>query len=70
MCATDVNSLVARHAVQAVGKIALRLPARANICTDKLLSLLNLQVDYITSETVIVMTSKSKLVAQGIVWIV
>ena len=58
MYATDVNSLVARNAIQAVGRIALRLPARANFCADKLLSLLSLNVDYITSETIIVMTSK------------
>ena len=56
--ATDVNALVARHAIQAVGRIALRLPARANICVDRLLSLLTLDIDYVTSETLIVMTSE------------
>lgn len=56
--ATDVNSLVARHAIQAVGRIALRLPARANICIDKLLSLLTMEIDYVTSETLVVMTSE------------
>ncbi len=53
-----MNSLVARHAIEAVGKIALRLPARANICVDKLLSLLNLEIDYVTSEALVVMTSE------------
>lgn len=56
--ATDVNSLVARKAIQAVGRIALRLPARANSCVYKLLLLLHLNIDYITSETIAVMTSK------------
>ena len=54
-----MNSLVARNAIQAVGRIALRLPSRANFCVDKLLALLQLKVDYITSETVVVMTSES-----------
>ena len=56
--ATDVNSLVARHAIEAVGKIALKLQARANVCVDKLLSLLNLEIDYVTSQALVVMTSK------------
>ena len=53
-----MNSLVARQAIQAVGKIALRVSARANICVDKLLSLLSIEIDYVTSETIIVMTSE------------
>lgn len=55
--ATDVNALVARNAIQAIGKIALRQPTRSNICVDKLLSLLPLDIDYVISETLIVMTS-------------
>ncbi len=50
--------MVARKSIQAVGKIALRLPARANICVDKLLSLLILEIDYVTSETLVVMMSE------------
>lgn len=53
-----MNSLVARHAIQAVGRIALRLPARANMCVDKLLSLLTMEIDYVTSEALVVMTSE------------
>lgn len=53
-----MNSLVARNAIQAVGRIALRLQSRANICVDKLLSLLVLEIDYVTSETLVVMTSE------------
>lgn len=53
-----MNSLVARNAIQAIGRIALRLQSRANICVDKLLSLLVLEIDYVTSETLVVMTSE------------
>ena len=56
--ATDVNVMVARKAIQAVGCIALRLSARANTCVDKLLSLLTMDVDYITAETLVAMTSE------------
>ena len=56
--ATDVNSLVARNAIQAIGRIALRLQSRANTCVDKLVSLLVLEIDYVTSETLVVMTSE------------
>ena len=58
MYATDVNALVARNAIQAMGSIALRLPARANKCSDKLVSLLGFNIDYVTSETLVTMTSK------------
>lgn len=57
-CATDVNTPVARYAIQAVGSIALRLPTRASICVDKLLALLQLDVDYVTSETLVIMASE------------
>ena len=57
-CATDVNTPVARYAIQAVGSIALRLSSRASICVDKLLALLQLDVDYIISETLVVMASE------------
>ena len=56
--ATDVNSLVAKKAIQAIGQIALRLTVRADICVDKLLSLLGMDIDYVTSETLVSMTSK------------
>ncbi len=56
--ATDVNALVARKSIQAVGKIALRLPARANACVDRLLSLLVLNINYVTSEILVVMSSE------------
>ena len=55
---TDVNVLVARKAIQAIGCIALRLHARANTCVDKLLSLFTMEIDYVTSETLVATTSE------------
>ena len=56
--AADVNVLVARQAIQAIGQISLQLSSRANTCVDKLLSLLTMDIDYVTSETLVAMTSE------------
>ena len=56
--ATDVNVLVAGKAIQAISQIALCLSARANTCVDKLLSLLTMEIDHITSEALVAMTSE------------
>ena len=56
--ATDVNVLVARKAIQAIGKIALRVAARANTCADKLVSLLVMEIDYVTAETLVSLASE------------
>ena len=56
--ATDVNVLVARMAIQAAGKIALRVSARANTCADKLVSLLAMEIDYVTAETLVSLASE------------
>ena len=56
--ATDVDVLVARKAVGAVGRIALRLPERANICANKLVSLLSMEISYVTSEALIALASE------------
>ena len=56
--ATDVNVLVARRAIQAIGKIALRVSARANTCADKLVSLLSMEIGYVTAETLVSLASK------------
>ena len=45
-------------AIQAIGKISVRIGSQANICVDTLLALLNMEIDHITSETVTTMTSK------------
>jgi hypothetical protein len=55
--ATDVNVLVAKQAIRAIGQISLQLSTRANTCFDKLLSLLTMDIDYVTSETLVAMTN-------------
>lgn len=57
--ATDVNVLVAQKAVQAICNIALRLTGRADLCVDKLLSLFAMEMDYVTAEALVAMTSES-----------
>ena len=57
-----MNALVACHAVKAMGRIALRLPAKANLCIEALISLLNQHITYITSQIVIVMTGKYNII--------
>lgn len=59
--AADVNVLVAKQAIQAIGQISLQLSTRANTCVDKLLSLLTMEIDYVTSETLVAMTSKRSI---------
>lgn len=56
--ATDVNTIVAKKAIQAIGKIALRLPGRANACANKLLSLLATEISYVTSESLVSLASQ------------
>ena len=56
--------LVAQKAVQAICNIALRLTGRADLCVDKLLSLLAMEMDYVTAESLVAMTSES-----GVIWI-
>ena len=60
--ATDVNVFVARKAIQAIGKIALRVSARANTCADKLVSLLSMEIDYVTAETLVSLASKTSTI--------
>ena len=63
--ATDVNVLVARKAIQAMGKIALRVSARANTCADKLVSLLAMEIDYVTAETLVSLASEYSFICEG-----
>ncbi len=60
--ATDVNAQVARESIRAIGHIALKLVTRADICVDKLLSLLSMDIDYVTSETLVITTSEDALI--------
>lgn len=52
---TDVDAEMARHAIRAIAEIAVRLPTAAERIVDMLLDLLQLEVDYVRSETVVVM---------------
>lgn len=56
-CATDVNTTVAQSALRAIGAIAIQVSGQANDCVDTLLSLLALDIDHITSEIMVSMTS-------------
>ena len=51
---------MAQKAIKAIGIIALQLPPLANMCVDKLLSLLVMEIDHITSEVMVTMTSEHK----------
>ena len=51
---------MAQKAIKAIGIIALQLPSLANMCVDKLLSLLVMEIDHITSEVMVTMTSEHK----------
>ena len=56
--AADVSSSVAQQAIQAIGSIAVRVSSRANMCVDKLMTLLGMEIDHITSEVIVIMTSE------------
>ena len=53
-----MNVLVARKAIQAIARIALQLSARANTCADKLVSLLSMEIDYVTAEMLVAIASE------------
>jgi AP-4 complex subunit beta-1 len=53
---TDVNVLVSRKSIEALGTMALKIPEHAQTCVVKLLSLLSLEVKHITSETLFAFT--------------
>ena len=52
-----MNVLVSRKSIQALGTMALKIPEHAQTCVVKLLSMLSLGIDHITSETLIAFTS-------------
>ena len=56
--AADMSSSVAQQAIQAIGSIAVRVSSRANMCVDKLMTLLSMEIDHITSEVIVIMTSE------------
>jgi len=52
---TDVNIEVARQAIRTIGNIAWRLPLSAQRVIGELLGLLEMDIDYVSAETVIAM---------------
>ena len=52
---TDVDVDVARKAIQTIGHVAWRLPTSASRVIEELLKLLELDIDYVSAETVIAM---------------
>lgn len=52
---SDVDAEMARHAIRAVAHVVVRYPAGAERVVECLLELAELDIDYVRSETVIVM---------------
>jgi len=52
---TDVDAEISRRAIRAIGKIAVRLPPTAEMIVTSLTSLLELDIDYVSTESAIVM---------------
>lgn len=52
---TDVDADISRRAIGAIGKIAVRVPSTAELIVDSLTSLLELDIDYVSTEAAVVM---------------
>lgn len=52
---TDVDAEISRRAIQAIGKIAVRVPSTAELIVGSLTSLLELDIDYVSTEAAVVM---------------
>mmetsp|Transcript_33388 Transcript_33388/g.6045 ORF Transcript_33388/g.6045 Transcript_33388/m.6045 type:complete len:135 (-) Transcript_33388:920-1324(-) len=52
---TDVDVGIARNAIKAIGKIALRIPNASSAIIYQLLNFLKLNIDYVLTGTLIVM---------------
>lgn len=52
---TDIDVELAKSAIKAVGQIAIRVEAIASRAVDKLLGFLDLEIDYVTNVTLVVM---------------
>mmetsp|Transcript_4046 Transcript_4046/g.7442 ORF Transcript_4046/g.7442 Transcript_4046/m.7442 type:complete len:796 (-) Transcript_4046:152-2539(-) len=52
---TDVNSAIAKQAIQSIGKIAVKVESAVDEAIELLLSFLELSTDHVTSETCIVL---------------
>merc|ERR1719254_346788 len=52
---TDVDAEISRKAIQAIGKIAVRVPSTAELIVGSLTDLLELDIDYVSTEAAVVM---------------
>jgi len=52
---TDVDAEISRRAIRAIGKIAMRIESTAEMIVGSLTSLLELDIDYVSTEAAIVM---------------
>lgn len=52
---TDVDVEISRRAIRAIGKIAVRVPSTAELIVGSLTSLLELDIDYVSTEAAVVM---------------
>lgn len=52
---TDVDAEISRRAIRAIGKIAVRVPSTAEMIVESLTGLLELDIDYVSTEAAVVM---------------
>mmetsp|Transcript_92943 Transcript_92943/g.266419 ORF Transcript_92943/g.266419 Transcript_92943/m.266419 type:complete len:839 (+) Transcript_92943:187-2703(+) len=52
---TDVDAEISRRAIRGIGKVAVRVPATAEMIVASLTSLLELDIDYVSTEAAVVM---------------
>jgi len=52
---TDVDAEISRHAIRAIGQIAVRVPSTAELIMASLTNLLELDIDYVSTEAAVVM---------------
>eukprot|EP00428_Durinskia_dybowskii_P013958 CAMPEP_0170223240 /NCGR_PEP_ID=MMETSP0116_2-20130129/11318_1 /TAXON_ID=400756 /ORGANISM="Durinskia baltica, Strain CSIRO CS-38" /LENGTH=834 /DNA_ID=CAMNT_0010473939 /DNA_START=28 /DNA_END=2532 /DNA_ORIENTATION=+ len=52
---TDVDAEISRRAIRAIGKIAVRMPSTAELIVNSLSGLLELDIDYVSTEAAVVM---------------
>lgn len=52
---TDVDAEISRRAIRAIGKIAIRVPSTAEMIVGSLTALLELDIDYVSTEAAVVM---------------
>ena len=57
----DVDIKMSKKSIKAIGEIAMRLSEVSEYCIDVLLTFLTWEIEYITSETLVVIRSKYNL---------